>query len=326
MNVSEQLIHDGVITQEQGENIANFERDKPMSMHWELRTILYLGILLFMTGLGILVYLNIDTIGHTVIIGAIAASSIACFYYGLKKRKPYSHEEVKHESPMFDYVVLLGCLLFGLFIGYLQFQYSVFGLHYGLATILPALLFFAAAYVFDHRGILSLGITGFAAWAGVSITPTRLLYYNDFDSMQIIIASLLVGSVLAGFARFADMRGIKKHFGFTYNNFGCNILFIACLAYLFNDDLPIRFIAFLFIAGLTYYYMRYAITEKSFLFLLLSVLYGYIALTYVFFLMLFNFDNAYEIAFMLGLFYIIASCAGIVLFFIYYKRILGIKK
>jgi hypothetical protein len=326
MNVSEQLIKDGILSEEQSARISDFERDKAMTVHWELRTILYLGILLFMTGLGILVYLNIDTIGHTVIIGAIAASSIACFYYGLKKRKPYSHEEVKHESPMYDYVVLLGCLLFGVFIAYLQFQYSAFGLHYGLATILPAIFYFVTAYLFDHKGILSLGITGFAAWAGVSITPMQLLEYNDFSSGQIIFASIGVGLVLGGFAYFADQRGIKKHFGFTYNNFACNILFIACLAYLFNDDMPIRFIAFLLIAGFTFYYMRYAIAERSFLFLLLSVLYGYIALTYVFFLMLFQFDNAYEIAFMLGLFYIIASCAGIVLFFIYYKRILGIKK
>ncbi len=326
MNVSEQLIKDGIITQEESARISEFEREKAMTVHWELRTILYLGILLFMTGLGILVYLNIDTIGHTVIIGAIASSSVACFYYGFKKRKPYSHDEVKHESPMFDYVVLLGCLLFGVFVGYLQFQYSVFGLHYGFATILPAVLYFVTAYVFDHKGILSLGITGFAAWAGVSITPSQLLYYNDFDSMQIIVASILVGSALLGFSKYADTRGIKKHFGFTYNNFACNILFIACLAYLFNDDLPIRFISALLIGGLTYYYIRYAIAEKSFLFLLLSVLYGYIGLTYMFFLMLSNFDSAYEIAFMLGLFYIVVSCAGIVLFFIYYKRILGIKK
>jgi hypothetical protein len=279
-----------------------------------------------MTGLGILVYLNIDTIGHTVIIGTIAAGSIACFYYGLKKRKPYSHEEIKHESPLYDYVVLLGCLLFGVFIAYLQFQYSVFGLHYGLATILPAILYLVTAYLFDHKGILSLGITGFAAWAGVSITPMHLFENNDFSSMQIIFASIAVGLALAGFSKWSDVRGIKKHFGFTYNNFGSNIMFIACLAYLFNDNMPIRFIAFPLIAGLTYYYIRYAIAEKSFLFLLLAVLYGYIALTYMFFIMLFQFDNKYELAFMLGMFYIIASCAGIVLFFIYYKRILGIKK
>jgi hypothetical protein len=326
MNVSEQLIKDGIISEEQSVRISNFERDKAMTVHWELKTILYLGILLFMTGLGILVYLNIDTIGHTVIIGAIAAGSIACFYYGLKKRKPYSHEEIKHESPLYDYVVLLGCLLFGVFITYMQFQYSVFGLHYGLATILPAILYFVTAYLFDHKGILSLGITGLAAWAGISITPMHLLEDNDFSSEQIIFASVAVGLILAGFSKWADMRGIKKHFGFTYNNFGSNIMFIACLAYLFNDSMPIRFIAFPMIAGLTYYYIRYAIAEKSFLFLLLAVLYGYIALTYMFFIMLFQFDNKYELAFMLGMFYIIASCAGIVLFFIYYKRILGIKR
>lgn len=324
--VKEQLIKDGILTQEQSESISSFERDKPMTVHWELKTILYLGILLFVTGLSILVYINIDTIGHTVIIGAIAAGSAACFYYGFKKRRPYSHEEVKHESPLFDYVVLLGCLLFGLFIGYLQFQYNAFGYHYGLATILPALLYFAAAYLFDHKGILSLGITGVAAWAGIAVTPTHLLEDNDFESLSVIFTSIIVGVALASTSLVAEKRGIKKHFGFTYNNFACNIVSIALLAYLFNDDMPIHFISFLFIAGVSYYYIRYAIREKSFWFLLLGVLYGYIGLTYTFFCLLAEADNFNEGIFMLGLMYVITSCAGVVLFFIYYKRILGIKK
>jgi hypothetical protein len=326
MNISEQLIKDGILSAEQGQSINDFERDKAMTVHWELKTILYLGILLFMGGLGILVYLNIDTIGHTAIIAALSIACGYCFFYGFKNRKPYTHDEVKYGSPLFDYVVLLGCLLFGLLIGYTQYQYSVFGYHYGVATLLPAVLFLASAYMFDHKGILSLGITGLAAWAGVSVTPLHLLESNDFSSMQIIYTAFALGLALAGFSKWADTRGIKKHFGFTYNNFGCNLLFIACLAYLFNDDMPLRFLAFLFLGAFTFYFIKYAIAERSFLFLLLSILYGYIGLTYVFFMLLSEFDSAYEVAFMLGLFYIVASCAGIVLFFIYYKRILGIKK
>src|SRR4051812_9850109 len=130
MNVSNQLIKDGILAVEDVERISQFERDEAMSVHWELKTILYLGILLLISGVTIFVYQNIDTIGHTFVLAAIAAGCGACFYYGTKNRKPYSHEEVKHESPLFDYIVLLGCLLFGVFIGYLQFQYAVFGTHY----------------------------------------------------------------------------------------------------------------------------------------------------------------------------------------------------
>lgn len=326
MNISEQLINEGILTEEQGQNINAFEREKSMTVHWELKTILYLGILLFISGLSILVYQNIDTIGHTVIIGVIAAGCGACFYYGAKNRKPYSHEEVKYGSPLFDYIVLLGCLLFGLFIGYLQFQYNAFGTHYELATLLPALLFFGAAYLFDHKGILSLGITGLAAWAGISVTPSHLLEDNDFESGSVIFTSVVVGLTLGVYSLLADKRGIKKHFGFTFNNFACNIICIALLAYLFNDDMPVHFASFLLLAGVTFYYIRYAIHEKSFWFLLLGVIYGYIGLTYVFFSLLAEVGNFNEGIFMLGLLYVIASCAGVVLFFVFHKRILGIKK
>jgi len=52
--------------------IREKEKKKMFSLHWELKTLLYLGIVLLTTGLGILVYKNIDTIGHQVIVAIIA--------------------------------------------------------------------------------------------------------------------------------------------------------------------------------------------------------------------------------------------------------------
>jgi len=322
MNIIHKLIQDGVLNEQEGAAVDAFEREKPMSIHWELKTILYLGILLLVSGIGILVYLNIDTIGHQAIIAAISVSAGFCFYYGFKHKLPYTTSQVTYESPLFDYVVLLGCLLLGVLIGYLQFQYSIFGLHYGLATMVPTLVYFAAAYVFDHKGILSLGITGFAAWAGISATPMHLLSENNFNDLDIILSAVGVGLILAGFSKFAEVKDIKKHFGFTYNNFAANILFIATLAALFDQEYKV--ISFIFLAGVCFYYLRYAIAQQSFLFLLLSVLYGYIGLTYAFFSVLINMANTFS--FILGMFFVLASCAGIILFFIYYKRILKLKK
>lgn len=322
MNIIHKLIQDGVLNEQEGAAVDAFEREKPMSVHWELKTILYLGILLLVSGIGILVYLNIDTIGHQAIIAAISLSAGFCFYYGFKHKLPFTTAQVTYESSLFDYVVLLGCLLLGVLIGYLQFQYSIFGLHYGLATIVPTLVYFAAAYMFDHKGILSLGITGFAAWAGISATPMHLLSENNFNDLDIILSAVGVGLILAGFSKFAEVKDIKKHFGFTYNNFAANILFIATLAALFDQEYKV--ISFIFLAGVCFYYLRYAIAQQSFLFLLLSVLYGYIGLTYAFFSVLINMANTFS--FILGMFFVLASCAGIILFFIYYKRILKLKK
>jgi hypothetical protein len=324
MVVTDQLIKDNILTAEDAARISQSEHSKVMTVHWELKTILYLGVLLLVSGISIFVYQNIQTIGHTAVIAVIAAGCGACFYYATRNRRPYSHDEVKNASPLFDYIVLLGCLLFGIFIAYMQFQYVVFGEHYGIATFVPALLYLGAAYLFDHKGVLSLGITGMAAWAGISVTPGHLLENNDFESSAVIITSLFVGATLALYPRWAEQRGIKKHFGFTYNNFACNILCISLLAYLFNDNMPVHYIAFVALAGVTWYYIRYAISRQSFWFLLLATIYAYTGLTYLVFRLLFEAGLDTGVM-MFGMLYVMASCAGIVLFFIYHKRILKLK-
>jgi hypothetical protein len=322
MKILEQLLSDNILTTEEVSSIKSFEENKPMSVHWELRSILYLGVLLLISGLGILVYMNLDTIGHQAIIAAIAIACGYCFYYGFKHKVPFTYLETKQISPVFDYVVLLGCLLLGVLLGYLQYQYSVFGMHYGLVTIIPTIIYFISAYIFDHKGILSLGITGLAAWAGISASPLQLMSENNFNELSIILSGIAVGLLLAGFSKYIEMKGIKEHFSFTYNNFAINILFVATLAALFNERWKV--ISFLFLAGICFYYIRYAIEKKSFLFLLFSILYGYIGLTYSFFSILINMADDFSI--ILGMFFILASCAGVILFFIYYKRILKIKK
>ncbi|MGB3946689.1 MAG: DUF2157 domain-containing protein [Bacteroidia bacterium] len=322
MKESSQLYQDGIINAEQLAAIEANEQSKPMSVFWELRIILYLGILLLTSGLGILIYLNIDTIGHQAILASILLACTACFYYGYKNRLPYSQEEVKYESPFFDYIILLGSILLGIFVTYFQYQYSIFGTHYGLATLFPTTIFFFCAYFFDHKGVLSLAISGLAAWVGLSVTPMQLLQENDFSSFRIIATAIILGFLMAAFAYYSEIKNIKKHFTFSYNNFAINILSVASLAALFEFDL--KFLSFLLLIVICVYYIRYALKNQSFLFLLLSIIYGYIALTYVFFNIIGLFPD--ELAVLIGTFYVMASCVGIVLFFIFYKRILGIKK
>src|SRR5437868_4260593 len=172
MNFEETLIDklkaDGLLTEVQYQKISESVKSKLFSLNFELRTLLYCGILLATTGFGILVYKNIDTIGHSVVIGLIALLCAGCFVYCFLKRSPYSNLKVESPNAFFDYVLLAGCLLFLTLEGYLQFQYHVFGDRFGLATIIPAVLFFALAYFFDHKGVLSMGITALCAWIGIT--------------------------------------------------------------------------------------------------------------------------------------------------------------
>lgn len=319
MNATEEIKKAGILSEEQSETISHFEKNKPLSIHWELRVILYLGVTLLSTGLGILVYKNIDTIGHISIIAAIAIACVGCFLYCFKNRLPYTHTEVKYASPFFDYILLLGCLLFGIFVGYLQYQYEIFGTRYGLATAVPTLLYITCAYLFDHKGVLSLGIMGICAWAGISVTPFEVLDYN-WDGEELYYTGMVLGVALGAFAWLSETKKIKGHFGFTINNFAATVFFVSCLSALFIESM----IWFLGIAGAVFWYIRYARERKSLLFLLYSAIYGYIAFTYVMLETLFsNVNTDTEITFLM--FYFMASAAGVIIFFIKYKKLLGIK-
>ena len=125
--LADELLAKQLISDESHRKVIEREENPILSLHWELRTLLYLGVTMLSTGLGIIVYQNIDTIGHQVILGFIALACAGCFFYCFKIGKPYFSGKIEHENPFFDYVLLLGCLLFLTFEGYVQYQYNVFG-------------------------------------------------------------------------------------------------------------------------------------------------------------------------------------------------------
>ncbi len=313
--IFEKLHSDGFISEASFEKIKAQESKQLLSVHWELKTILYLGVLLLTTGLGIIIYKNIDSIGHQAILAFIALLSAGSFYYCYKTKLPYAVEKVEAPNPFYDYVLLLGGLSFITFIGYLQFQFQVFGTRYGLATFIPMLVIFFSAYYFDHLGLLSIAITNLAAWAGIAVTPTRILAQNDFNSQTIIFTGLLLGAVLMGMGVATQKINIKKHFEFTYSNFGTHILFISCLAALFNFEAT-YLLWFLLLVGICFFFYRKAIKEKSFYFMLLLTLYGYVGLSYVIVRLLFYTGNAEMAGVYLAFLYFIASAIGMIVFLI----------
>ena len=304
------------LTPEQADQIQIEERNKPFSVHWELKTILYLGVLLLNTGLGLLIYLNIDTIGHQVVIALIAAACIACFWYANKHKGPFSFQKVESPSPYFDYIVLLGCFTFLILEGYIQYQYNLFGEKYGLATFIPMVLFFIVAYYFDHIGVLSLAITALASWLGIAITPMDIFQNNNFASARLIYTGIVLGTVLCGTAFFMELKNIKKHFTLTYLNFGSNILFISCLAGLMILETEILFTGLLII--ITTLAIGYAKQTRSFYFLIIAVLYAYWGLSYLVFQV-----DAFQSVFIF--YYFIFSCGGVIYFLARYKKILNIQ-
>ena len=305
-----------LINAEENKRIKNAELNKPFSLHWELKTLLYLGVVLLNIGLGYLIYQNIDTIGHAVIIGLISLICLVCFGYAARNVPSFSLKEVKSPTIYYDYAVLLGCLTFLIVEGYLQYQYTFFGTRYGLAAFIPMLLFFPVAYYFDNRGALSLAIVALGSWVGITVTPLELLNHNDFSSELLIYTGVLLGILLCFIGYLSELKDIKKHFAFTYFNFGCHLFFIAALSGLFNLEQYLLFIP-LIICGIVFF-TWYARKTASFYFLLFAIIYGYIALTYLIIKVLGQSDAdifAY-------IFYFIISCPLMLALIFNYKKII----
>lgn len=278
------------------------------SLYWELRLLLYLGVLLLTGGLGVLVYKNIDAIGHQAVLAFIAGVTAGSFFYCFRKKSPFSWEKVRVADPFSDYILLLGCLSLLIFLGYMQYAYDVFGDHYGSATFIPMVILFFAAYYFDHLGALSLAIANLAAWAGIAITPLKILREGNFSDSTLIFTGILLGCFLLAAGHFTLQLKRKAHFETTYANFGLHTFFIAALAGLFKFDNFLWWLAMTLIALFLYWQ---AFRRRSFYFVVVIVLYTYIALCYVVIQVLSKLLATGVGSLYLGLVYFILSAVGV---------------
>lgn len=312
----EKLFGEELISASSLEKVKTAAGRKLFSVHWDLKIMLYLGVLLLSGGLGILIYKNIDTIGHQAVLFIIAFLCLGSFYYSVRHKQPFAWTKVESPHAFGDYAILLGCLLLVTFFGYLQAQYEVFGTRYGAATFIPMVVLLFSAYYFDHLGVLSLAITNFAAWMGVTITPYRIFSRNDFTSDRLIYTGMLLGLILLAAAFLSQYKKLKDHFAFTYSNFGIHILFISVLSALFMFEE--KWIWLIVLAGVCAFMLAQAFRYRSFYFALVVVLYGYMGLNYV----VMKWLEPTHVDFQVILFYFIVSGAGLIYLLIRLNKML----
>lgn len=289
----------------------------PVSLEFEIKTLLYLSIILFTYTLGTLAYRNIDTIGHTVIISVIGIICLASFIYSYKFKPKFSNIKVQSISHLYDYIVLLGALSMITFFAYLQFRYEFFGTKYGLASFITMSILFFAAYIFDHIGVLSLAITNLALWMGITITPKSLLLKLEFKSFELVTTGLFLAAILIVAGELSKRFNFKAHFRFTYLNFGVNVAFISLLYGLFNYTPTLMWFLFLIIATIALFIV--AVRERSFYFSVLITGYFYIGLSY-YFISLTDYITRGENQMYIVLFYFIFTAIALIFFLIHLNK------
>lgn len=306
-SLADKLLESDLITPLERENIL---QKQPISIHWDLRSLLYLGVLLVSTSIGILIYKNIDSIGHDALLVIIAVLMCGCFAWCFKNATGYRRTKINSTSIWPDYILLMGCLLLLTLIAYVQFQYEFFGNRWGLALFIPMVLLFFTAYYFDHIGVLSLAITNLAAWAGIAITPTKLLEENDFNEERIMYTGVALGILLIVLSIFSNRKNIKAHFAFTYKNFGLHLFFISMLSVLFYYE-TFYLLIFLLFSLAAWFIYKTCIQSSTYL-LVITILYFYIAVSYIAIRIL-SFDS--EAGLYSILLYFILSGIGLILVF-----------
>ncbi len=306
------LTEKAILSPEQSDALKKEHQTRPISLHWEINLLLLAGIACLTTGLGVLIYTHIDTIGHQAIIGLIALATMACGWYVIRHKQPFLLDKMQKPQPLADNILLLGCSLFLILEGYLQFQYQIFGTSYGIATLILAVLFFFCAYRFDHIGVLTMAMTAFVSWTGLTVTPLSIFQENVFKYQPLLIhTGIAVGVFLVVVGLLLNYKTIKPHFTFSYLNFGFNLACIAALYGSFAIDKSLYCVLCLAFCGLGIWYAR---REQSYFFLLAGTIYGYIAFT--------KLISEAKIEFGGWMFYGVVSCFAIVLFFLNFKKLL----
>jgi hypothetical protein len=234
MNVStrlEEWRRSGAISSSQYDALSALARNDRFSVFVELNTLLYLGVLSFVGGVGWTVATYSARLGDLVILLTLTSAVSWSLNYCFTRARPYSHLQVEPPGLAFDYVLYLGCLMFAIELGYVESRFHLFGPDWDHSLLLASAVFAALAYRFDNRFVLSLALSSLAAWFGV-----RVSHLDLFWSASPRACALAYGGFVAVTGASLHAAGIKKHFLETYLHVAANVLFIALLSGVVGRD------------------------------------------------------------------------------------------
>ena len=291
------LLEKGFMTNKQLDAIEEYQNLGIFSLHTELRLLLYLSVLLFTSGIGILIYQNIDSIGHDAIIICLFLLITVSLYFCFKKAKGFHKEEVAFDNPIYDYLVLLVAILSCIFIGYLQFQYTLFGENYGIATLVPTIISFCYAYYFDNKSVLSIAVSGLAACIGLTVTPQKVLDTEFYSNDTLAFSAIGLGLLLILWTIYSSKIKLKMHFNLIYLTFALHLICIATISKLSEKEVPISFLFALLLGGATYYFYKMSKEYDAISLFVFALLYGYVGFNVLLFKVIdaINFNGLWEL-------------------------------
>jgi hypothetical protein len=265
----------GKISLEQHAHLAGLSRGEPLSLFLELNVLLYAGVLAFVGGLGWTVSTWSQQLGDVLVLTVLSTILASCFWYCFSLGPAWSPAETPAPSPIFDYVLYLGSLIWSLELAYVENRFHVLSGQLDLYLLASAGLFFFLAYRFDNRLVLSLGLSSLAGWFGLTISHWSAhqdAAYREYALLYCLLVG--VGGALL------QRRGLKPHFFDIYLNIVANVLFWALLSGVFNrQGYGLWFLALLIACGAS---VVWGLARRQLAFVAYAAVYGYVGVSSLF--------------------------------------------
>jgi predicted membrane protein DUF2157 len=293
------LRDEGVITPEAAAPLIADERRDVVSVYAELRFLTWGGVMLMVTGVGVLVSKHLDAIGPLAIALAISAAAAACYAWATYKRK-------RAASLVDDYILLLAALLLSADVGFIEHTWHLLGANWKEHLLFLAIVHAATAYAFGSRLVLSVALTSLAGYFGVERNVDAIFGSSTDTGVRALVCAGVV--VLCG---VIDAR-LRPASPFTpvFAHFAANLAFWGAL--ILSNDRELRLLACTLTIALAIGSAVYGVKMHQQLFVLYAWVYGLIAINIAI-----NDYVGREIAMLFG---IVSSIGAIIGLFVIHHR------
>lgn len=201
----------GLLTEAHAALPRRVARGELISVRGELGWLLYAGVSLVAVGAGLLVEQNLTAIGPFGIVLGIGAVAFLSLAWVARTAPPFSWGEVPSPSLVFDYLLLLGLLLTGADLAFIELKFTPLGPEWPWHFFIVSLVAFAFAVRYDSRIALSLALSSFAAWRGVSVAYLEPGWWWASEE-AVRVNMILCGLVFVGLGTLFVRTRRKGHF------------------------------------------------------------------------------------------------------------------
>jgi hypothetical protein len=267
-----------VLSDAQAERFGRVARRELVSLYRELRLLLYVGILVAMAGVGLLVSEHFGSIGPLAVTAALTVAAAGCLLWVHRQAPPFSWAETAQTHLAFEYLLLLGVLLLGADLAYVETQFTPLGRGWPWHLLFMALLSAALAFRYDSRIVFSVALSAFAAWRGVSVAWLEKALWSSGEEASLRANAIACGIAFSVLGAVLRRSGRKPHFEPAAVHLGWLLVLGALASGLGGDDLAFGAALLLTGSGLAVFAFR----ARRFSLFSMGVLGAYVALSALF--------------------------------------------